>query len=182
MSNLYVLRKQEAGEDVEGEKNGSSNALGAITEQITISEKKDSDQKELTDEQRANVNKAVVVIKKSLRRKIEREEVFKFLKKRGMDEELIEIAYKEAQAKALNPAERIRYFRNLADEKTREMSNVSHENKKLKRDNTKLDKSNKELKEIVRSSVDLLMECKTKRMKQLCLEVVIKEVKEAIDR
>jgi len=136
-----------------------------------------SEKKDLTDEEKEDVQKAIVVIKKGMMKKIKREDLFQFLRKKGMQDEIIDIAFKQAQATAFNPQERVRYFKNLYEEKSQEAANFQHENKKLKRELNKLKEEFEKTKKSLVTSVDVVISCYKKQNAQKCPEDVFEEIK-----
>lgn len=147
---------------------GENIGLGAVAQKKT----------EFTDAEKEEIKRAVVVIQKATLKKMKREEVYAFLTSKGVSKAIIDRAYVEVQA-TMNPQQKIQYYRNLSDQHAREASEMSYENKKLKKELAKHKKELVLLRATLSKSVDMVMASYQQTSKSFCPQEVLEELKEA---
>jgi len=168
---IAVCRKQKLGRNGDAGDMAPSmkNIVGAPVEKITYS-----------DEDKAEIERAKVVIQKAMLKKMDRSQVYEFLKSKGVRKDLIDHAYNEVQAK-MAPQARIRYYKELSEQNAREASEAAYENKKMKKKVKKIESELIKLRATLSTSVQMVMQSFQQTSKSFCPQEVIDEVKDACD-
>merc|ERR1719361_2925373 len=137
---------------------------------------KPAKKKEYTEEEKQEINRAVVVIKKAFLKKLPREDVMKFLRTKGVREDLIEHAWSLAQSEG-NPQQRIRALKEQLEKQSQESSEFSYENKKLKKRLAVVEEENKQLADTLVLAVDMVVSSYKQAANAHCPNDVLNEVK-----
>jgi len=130
---------------------------------------------EFSEAEQTEIDRAIVVIKKAMLKKMSKEEVVKFLLGKGMRQDLIDHAYNQA-AVDTNPQQKIRHYKELSEAKAQEASNLAYENKKIKRNMEKLQAEMERLRKTLVMSVDMVVTSSTTSSKLDCPADVLEEV------
>jgi len=170
---IAVCRKQKLGGNGDAGDMATTpsmkNIVGAPVEKITYS-----------DEDKAEIERAKVVIQKAMLKKMDRSQVYEFLKSKGVRKDLIDHAYNEVQAN-MAPQARIRYYKELSEQNAREASEAAYENKKMKKKVNKIESELIKLRATLSTSVQMVMQSFQQTSKSFCPQEVIDEVKDACD-
>lgn len=137
---------------------------------------KPAKKKEYTEEEKQEINRAVVVIKKAFLKKLPREDVMKFLRTKGVREDLIEHAWSLAQSEG-NPQQRIRGLKEQLEKQSKEATEFSYENKKLKKRLAVVEEENAKLQDTLILAVEMVVSSYKQASNTFCPNDVLAEVK-----
>lgn len=114
----------------------------------------------LGDEDKKDIIRAKVVIKKAMLKKMERSQVEKFLASKGVRKNIIDQAYKEIMVEANNTPDTlsIEYYKKLSERNAREASDAAVEIKQLKRKIKEMEQEITNLRGTVTISVQILQQ------------------------
>jgi len=112
----------------------------------------------LGDEDKKDVIRAKVVIKKAMLKKMERSQVEKFLANKGVRKNIIDQAYKEIMIENTPDTLSIEYYKKLSERNAREASDAAVEIKQLKRNIKEMEQEITNLRGTVSISVQILQQ------------------------
>jgi hypothetical protein len=130
---------------------------------------------------RKMIQRAVIVIKKAAMKNIPRPEVVEFLTDKGMSKQDIEHAYLKAQEQVMSPEERVKYLTDLADSRLKEVTEQQKVNKYLTNELTTHTREIDILRNLLRTSADVLMEKFPLNFKDQSPKTALKELQSRID-